>query len=79
MTTDSGAGAPTHGRRAPAVSPRLVIALALAVLVVVFVVQNRNTVSIELFSITTSAPLWLTLTVVALLGTVVGWLLGRRR
>lgn len=72
MTTGSGtAGAPSSGRRLPPVSPRQVIAVLVALLVVVFVAQNRDSTSIEILSIDVNAPLWLILTVMAVLGAVV--------
>lgn len=80
MTTGSGtAGAPSSGRRLPPVSPRQVIAVLVALLVVVFVAQNRDGTSIEILSIDVSAPLWLILTVMVLLGAVIGSLMTRRR
>ncbi|HXV93722.1 MAG TPA: lipopolysaccharide assembly protein LapA domain-containing protein [Pseudonocardia sp.] len=65
-----------RGRR---ITARQIAAIVIAVLVVVFIVQNRDRVRIELFTLTLSAPLWLLLTVMALLGLIVGLLLGRRR
>lgn len=78
-TGNGTAGAPASGRRVPPVSPRLVIAVVLALLLVVFVAQNRDETSIEILLIDVSAPLWLILTFVAVLGATVGSLLTRRR
>jgi uncharacterized integral membrane protein len=55
-----------------------VLAGALAVLAVVFIVQNRVRVRINFFTVDVSAPVWLVLTV-TVLGVVIGSLLRRRR
>lgn len=49
------------------------IAIAGAVLAVVFIVQNRQHVRVELFFLSLNAPLWIALGVVML----TGWLVGR--
>lgn len=48
------------------------IALILVVLAIVFVMQNRGAVSIDLFWISVASPLWLTLVLMF----AVGWLSG---
>jgi putative membrane protein len=49
------------------------MAVVLAILAIAFIVQNRDTVSIDVFHIGIRLPLWLSLSVMFLLG----WLSGR--
>lgn len=51
----------------------------LAVLAVVFIVQNTADISIYLFTRTFTAPAWLVYTILVLVGLVVGWFAQRRR
>jgi putative membrane protein len=67
---------PQHSR---AVRPGLVLALALAVLAVVFIAQNRDRMQISFFTVDVSAPTWLLLTIMTVVGLAVGALLGRAR
>ncbi|MGN2640960.1 DUF1049 domain-containing protein [Nocardia takedensis] len=60
------------------VSPTQWLALGLTVLAVLFVVENRDKVSIEILLISISAPMWLILLAMFLIGWAVG-LLTRRR
>lgn len=53
--------------------------LALAAVAVVFILQNRDPVSVRLFTIQISSPQWLTLSVVFVLGGASAWLVARRR
>jgi uncharacterized integral membrane protein len=53
--------------------------LVVAALVVLFIVQNRDIVKIQLFTLSLSAPLWLLLVVMVALGALIGFLLTRRR
>jgi lipopolysaccharide assembly protein A len=78
-TTKSAATSTPPRRRMPRATPGRVAAVVLAALVALFVAQNRDSVSIRLFTFELSAPLWLTLTVIALLGLVTGFLLSRKR
>ena len=55
------------------------LASVLALVAVVFIAQNRDRVSIHLFTATFSAPLWLLLTITVLVGAAVGALLRTRR
>jgi len=59
------------------------LGLALIVLAIVFIVQNRADVTIVLLWINVSAPLWLVLTLITLIGFGAGYLFswgrGRRR
>jgi len=56
-----------------------VVALLIVVVAVVFIAQNRDRVSIHLLTIDVSAPVWLILTIMVLLGMAVGALLRGRR
>jgi uncharacterized integral membrane protein len=49
------------------------LAIALALLSIAFIVQNRDPVSIDLFFISARLPLWISLALVFL----AGWLSGR--
>jgi putative membrane protein len=66
-------------RRSRAIRPRQVLALLLTVLAVVFIAQNRDRVQVSLFTIDVSAPVWLLLVVMTVIGIVLGLLLGRSR
>ena len=72
--------APSASKRArPAVRPGQVVAAVLVVVAVVFIVQNRDRVSINLFTIDVTAPVWLILTIMVAVGMAVGALLRGRR
>lgn len=78
----SPTGDPSHPsararRKRP--SARQVVAALLAIVIVFFVLQNREYANIQLFFFAARLPLWLALAVTALLGTAVGYLLGRRK
>ena len=68
----------TRGTRVR-IRSRQVVALLIILLLAVFIGQNRETVDIELFMIDIVAPLWITLSVVTVLGLVIGLLVRRRR
>ncbi|PWV84033.1 Protein of unknown function [Prauserella marina] len=55
------------------------LALAIVVVALVFVLQNRNETSVHLFGAALTAPLWLTLLFTFLAGVLAGWLGKRRR
>jgi uncharacterized integral membrane protein len=61
------------------ISPTQWVALALTVLAVIFVAENRNKVSIEFLLITIWSPMWLILLVMFVVGWVTGVLTMRRR
>lgn len=61
------------------IKPAHWIALILVVVVILFVTQNRSTVSIDLFWASVSAPLWLVLTLIFGIGWLSGYLATRRR
>lgn len=60
-------------------TPRRLVGLAIAVLALAFILQNRAAVSTNLLMFEFRAPLWVTLLVVFLAGAAVGWLLQRGR
>ena len=74
MTTQRPTG---RGRRR--ITARLVVALVVAILTLVFVLQNRGPVDVSLFTLTLSAPLWLLLVVMIAVGLLVGLVLSRGR
>lgn len=53
--------------------------IVVVVLVVVFVAQNRSEVAVHLFWATVTAPLWLVLSLIFLLGILVGAYRARSR
>ena len=55
------------------------VALVLVVLVAVFIGQNRDRVSIDLFWAHLKAPLWFVLLITAIVGVIIGWLTSRQR
>jgi uncharacterized integral membrane protein len=55
------------------------VALVLVVLVAVFIGQNRDRVSIDLFWAHLKAPLWFVLLLTAIVGAIIGWLVSRRK
>lgn len=81
MARDRGTPKPTAGKSSALskVSLPQWIALGLTVLAVVFIVQNRTTVRIDLFWVSVESPLWFILAVVFLVGWVVGVLAARGR
>ena len=54
------------------ISPAQWIAIVLAVLAIIFIVQNHHRVDINILMVTITSPLWLVLLVIF----VVGWLAG---
>ncbi|MCD2110692.1 MULTISPECIES: LapA family protein [Rhodococcus] len=66
-------------RRSFRVTPRRVLAVVLVLLAALFVLQNRNSTSIDLFWISLQAPLWLVLVVIFAVGWVAGFLFARGR
>ncbi|WP_203871903.1 LapA family protein [Planomonospora parontospora] len=53
------------------------LALALLVLAVVFILQNRQDTAIRLFTLVVTAPLWITLVACTAIGMLIGALIGR--
>jgi lipopolysaccharide assembly protein A len=55
------------------------LVVVLAVAAAVFIGQNRQRVSIDLFSAQLTAPLWLILLITILVGLIIGMLTARQR
>lgn len=56
-----------------------IVALVVAALTLIFILQNRETVHITFFALTVTAALWFVLLIVLVLGVVVGVLVTRRK
>ncbi|UYP17902.1 LapA family protein [Rhodococcus sp. Z13] len=61
------------------ITPRTIVAALLVVAAAVFILQNRNSTSIDLLWISVQAPLWLVLVVVFAAGWLAGTLFRRKR
>lgn len=59
------------------VSPRMWLGVVIAVVAIVFILQNRQTVAVSLFFFQLSAPLWTALAGLFAAGLLTGWLLTR--
>lgn len=80
----SGPASPTRGAAGGRstgfrIGPRQIVAAVLVVLAIVFIAQNRDPASIDLFTLNVTAPLWIVLAAMVLVGLVIGLVLGRRR
>ena len=60
-------------------NPRIWLGLAIAVLAIAFILQNRESVQVDLLTFQFSAPQWVTLLVVFLAGLATGLLWSRRK
>ncbi|MFI6325616.1 LapA family protein [Nonomuraea sp. NPDC050556] len=58
--------------------PRVWVALALLVLIVIFIFQNGQTATVHLPFIAVQAPMWITLLACVVVGILIG-VLGRRK
>lgn len=65
------------GRRLPDPSPRNIAAAALTLVAVLFIIQNRNSATIDLFWMSVQAPLWTILVAVFAVGWAIGLLTTR--
>ncbi|WP_249359321.1 hypothetical protein [Nocardia cyriacigeorgica] len=61
------------------VSPTQWLALVLTILAVVFILQNRSKVSIDILAITITSPMWVALLAIFVVGWAAGVLTMRRR
>lgn len=59
-------------------TPRMWAGVAIAVVAILFIAQNREPANITLLWVHLVSPLWLTLTIVFLAGMLSGWLIARR-
>lgn len=55
------------------------VALVLTIVTIMFVVQNRERVQINLFWMHVRMPLWFVLTSITVVGIAIGYLVARRR
>ncbi|GAC68780.1 lipopolysaccharide assembly protein LapA domain-containing protein [Gordonia soli] len=78
-TVDAPSSHAGPGARALALVRRQWLPILLAVIAVVFIVQNRQRTRIDFLFLHVTTPLWLTLTIVCLIGVVIGWFARRRR
>lgn len=60
------------------VEPRLIGGLVLVVLLVVFVVQNTDSVTMNFLFFSWDSRLWVMLAITAVIGMLIGYLAGRR-
>lgn len=67
---------PAHQSR---LSPRLVTALVLVVLAVVFIFQNNQPTAIRILVPVVIMPLWVALASMLVIGAVIGYIANRRR
>jgi uncharacterized integral membrane protein len=61
------------------IKPRHIVVGICVLLLVIFALVNLDDVSVDFAADTVEAPLVLVIVVCALLGFVIGWLVGRRR
>ncbi|MRH90770.1 DUF1049 domain-containing protein [Nocardia sp. SYP-A9097] len=61
------------------ITPTQWVAVALTILAILFVVENRGKVSIEFLLITIRSPMWLVLLVLFVVGWLAGLLTARQR
>jgi lipopolysaccharide assembly protein A len=54
-------------------------AIVLAIVAVIFILQNRSWATIQLFTVQVSMPQWLILAIVLVVGGLLGYLLSRGR
>ncbi|MYH42203.1 MAG: LapA family protein [Acidimicrobiaceae bacterium] len=77
-----GRGVKPAGRKW-SIRPGMVLAMLVAAALIVFVVQNGSEVPVKWWFVEVDGPLWAVIIVAAvagaLLGEVVGWVVGRRR
>lgn len=72
--TSKGVGTERSG-----LTPRAVVGIVAAVLLVVWVLVNRDEVSVSFLFWTARLPLWVVIAVAGLLGATAGFFAGRRR
>ncbi len=65
--------------RSRRISPKVVLWVVLAALVLIFILQNTKNVRVDLLFWNVQTGLWLMLLVVFLIGLALGWLLARLR
>lgn len=70
---------PTPEKRSSNRTWRSYAAIAIAIVVLIFIVQNSQDVAVDLIFSTTTAPLFFVLLITFVAGAAVGWLLPRVR
>lgn len=70
---------PDSGKPGITVSPRMIVGILIAVVLIVFIASNRDTVTVEFLVLDLNFPLWLTLAITAGLGFLVGMMFGGKR
>jgi putative membrane protein len=70
---------PPAGRAVRRFALRYWFAIILVALAAVFVAQNRDRVGIHILWVTIESPMWFILTIIAVVGVLIGLLLRRRR
>ncbi len=61
------------------VSPRQVLAIVLAVLALVFIFQNDESIAFQVLVVEVTAPLWVVSLALLAIGMAIGWMLASRR
>ena len=70
---------PQAGRRVRRFALRYWVAIILVALAAIFVAQNRDRVGVHVLWMTVESPMWLILTIIFVVGLLIGLLLHRRR
>ena len=70
---------PEAGGRVRRFALRYWVALILLALAAIFVAQNRERVGVHVLWVTVESPMWLILTIIFVVGLLIGLLLHRRR
>jgi len=70
---------PTAGRRVGQFALHYWVALILAALAAIFIAQNRDRQNVHILWITVESPMWFIMTVMLVVGVLIGLLLRRRR
>jgi uncharacterized integral membrane protein len=73
MSSDGGGVQPVR----EGVNPKLIVAGIIAILLIIFALQNAEDANISMLFWDVNVPVYVVIAIVALLGFVVGWLLGR--
>lgn len=79
MSAETPATKRLRGGRVGQFALRYWVAIVLVVLAAIFVAQNRSRIPVDVLWFRVTSPLWLLLTVIFVVGLVIGLLLGRRR
>jgi uncharacterized integral membrane protein len=72
---ERGRGDWVNSKEGPGV--KMIVAIVAIVLLVIFAIQNMDETDVDLLFWDLAVPFWVTIAISALLGFVIGWLLGR--